>query len=153
MSSTGVEVQQIVTAFDIDGIDSERMSASDYEKLLQVAVSNRTTYFLTLMIGGKLAETKDCLPLDATASQMQDAINSMVIYERAPGTPGANEMPWFERSAHEQNAEEKRFTTNQTVVTRTGAGTLGNSYVYSIYFEGDEVLGDVADFSVDPVRR
>lgn len=95
----GTEVQTIILAAD-ESVSSDFWSLS----LLHSGLSG-TTY---------------CLPYDASADDVDEAIESLAAVD-----------------------------AGGVVVTRRGSGTHGDPYVHSVYFEGNTVAGDVNELVIN----
>lgn len=95
----GTEVQTVILAAD-------ESASSDF-------------WSLSLLHSG-LSGTTYCLPYDASADDVDEAIESLAAID-----------------------------AGGVVVTRRGSGTHGDPYVHSVYFEGDTVAGDVNELVIN----
>jgi hypothetical protein len=117
------------------GIDEYTITKAGVE--IQILVIGSAGYFkastfsLGTYFGGVWSTTK-CISLKASSEDVQKALNSMFWQRQAPGQSGFN-----------KTVSVPRFSSlDQISVTRSGRGIPGNSFIYSIYFEGKEVVGD-----------
>lgn len=95
----GTEIQEITLAAD------ESVSSDFWQ--------------LSLVHSGLAGET-GCLPYDATADDVDEAVESLAAVD-----------------------------VGGVVVTRRGSGIHGDPYIHSIYFEGDTTAGDVNELAVN----
>lgn len=91
-----------------------RRVGTEVQTVTLVSDDNAANFWkLSLVHSGRADEMLQCLPFGATGDEVEDALGSLAV------------------------------VNGGVVVTRRGLGTHGDPYVHTIYFEGDNMAGDV----------